>query len=44
MLLIPTILIMIAMHFKRHSYPLNAILLGIFTIFESYTVATICTT
>ena len=32
------IIIIIVLHFKKNSYPLNAILLGIFTLLESYAV------
>ena len=32
------IIIIIVLHFKKTSYPLNAILLGIFTLLESYAV------
>lgn len=39
--LIPTIIVIIALAYKKRSYPLNIILLLVFTILESYTVATI---
>jgi len=38
---IPTILVLVALIFKRKSYPINFILLIVFTLLESYTIGVI---